>query len=130
MTKHNASKEPAHGTLRSYSIGFGLSIILTLIPYYLIVNNSFSTKALFAVIMAFAVIQLLVQLLFFLHLGQEPKPRWNLIVFLFMLIVLVILVFGTLWIMNNLDYNMSHQNIDEYIQEEEAIYKSESGHSH
>lgn len=128
MSKHISHQSSAHGSLKSYTIGFALSVVLTLIPYFLVVKHSFESNDLFVIIMVFAVAQLLVQLLFFLHLGQEPRPKWNLIVFLFMLLVLVILVFGTLWIMHNLDYNMGHHEVDQYIQAEEAIYKTEHAH--
>ncbi len=62
---------------------------------------------------ALAVTQLLVQLLFFLHLGRESKPRWNLIVLAFAVMVVVIVVFGSLWIMKNLQYNHGHQTPEE-----------------
>jgi cytochrome o ubiquinol oxidase operon protein cyoD len=62
---------------------------------------------LLAVVVGLAVAQLLVQLVFFLHLGREPKPRQNLVVFLFMLLVIGILVIGSLWIMHNLNYHMT-----------------------
>jgi len=45
-------------------------------------------------------------LIFFLHLGIESKPRWNLLVFYFMVVVLAILLYGSFWIMSNLDYRM------------------------
>jgi cytochrome o ubiquinol oxidase operon protein cyoD len=64
----------------------------------------------------------MVQLVFFLHLGGEGKPRWRLTAFLFMLLVLVILVFGSLWIMYNLDYHMtmSPEELDSQIIEDEG----------
>jgi cytochrome o ubiquinol oxidase operon protein cyoD len=65
-----------------------------------------SGTGLVAVIVGLAIIQLFVQLFFFLHLGEESKPRWNLMVLLFAAMVVIIVVFGSLWIMNNLNYNM------------------------
>lgn len=94
--------------LVSYVIGFILSIVLTLLAYILVVNHILEGALLVAVIVGLAIIQLFVQLFFFLHLGKESKPRWNLLMFSFALSVVIIIVFGSLWIMNNLDYNMMH----------------------
>jgi cytochrome o ubiquinol oxidase operon protein cyoD len=76
-----------------------------------------------AIINGLAVVQLFVQLYFFLHMGDESKPRWNLMAFLFMLLVLVIVVFGSLWIMKNLDYHMSPSDTSNYMMHEEGIHK-------
>jgi cytochrome o ubiquinol oxidase subunit IV len=101
ITHHGAN----HGTLRSYVMGFVLSIALTIIPYAIVSGYAFSRGVIVAAIVGLGVAQLLVQLVFFLHLGRESKPRWNLIVFFFMLLVVVIILGGTLWIMSNLNYN-------------------------
>lgn len=85
-------------------IGFALSVVLTLGAYFLVVEHIFSGNALDFVLAGLCLTQVLVQLLFFLHLGNEPKPYWNLLVFLFMVLVVAILVLGSLWIMHNLDY--------------------------
>ncbi len=105
------SQQPAetgHGSTQSYTIGFISSLILTGAAYLMVVNHLFNGWGLISAIVTLAIAQLLVQLLFFLHLGRESKPRWNLSIFLFMLIVVVILVFGTLWIMKNLQYHHDH----------------------
>lgn len=84
-------------TLKSYLLGFVLSIALTLGAYFV--------RAEIAIVV-FAVTQALLQLILFFDLRHESKPRWNLLVFLFMLLVLFILVSGSIWIMHNLDYNL------------------------
>ena len=108
--------------LTTYTIGFVLSIGLTIAAYVLVANNVLSGSVLIASILGLAVIQLFVQLVFFLHLGRESKPRWNLMAFLFMLLVLLIVVFGSLWIMSHLNYHgMSPHETDKYLLEEEAL---------
>jgi cytochrome o ubiquinol oxidase operon protein cyoD len=102
-----AQKHSGRGSLTSYSIGFAMSILLTLDAYLFTVHHIFTGQGLVWAVMGLAWIQLLVQLLFFLHLGSESKPRWNLVMLLFALMVLVIIVFGSIWIMNNLNYHMS-----------------------
>jgi cytochrome o ubiquinol oxidase operon protein cyoD len=94
------------GSFKSYFTGFILSLILTLAAYFLTVNQVFVGVVLMGVIGALTVIQALVQLFLFLDLGRETKPRWNLIVFLFMLLITLILVVGSIWIMYNLNYNL------------------------
>lgn len=103
-----ARHETAHGTVRSYTAGFVLSLILTLAAYLLVTRNVFSGWGLVFALAGLAVTQLLAQLLFFLHLGRESRPRWNLTVMLFAVMVVAILVFGSLWIMKNLQYNHTH----------------------
>lgn len=117
-----------HGSLASYIAGFILSIAFTLGAYYVVKQHvesghlEFSHGAILWIISTLAVLQLFVQLYFFLHLGKESKPRWNLMAFLFAVLIVAILVVGSIWIMHNLDYNMTGDEIDTYIQEEERIY--------
>ena len=96
--------------------------MFTIAPYMLVVNNAVSGNALLLLLAVFAVSQVFVQLLFFLHLGQEKRPRLHSLAFGFMTMVVVIVVFGSLWIMNNLNYNMmpGHE-VEQHIQDEEAI---------
>lgn len=106
MTTMNKPDKTAHGSVASYVVGFALSVILTLAAYFSVIHHLFAHKNLIAVIMVLAMLQFMVQLLFFLHLGREDKPRFNLLALLFMLLVLVIVVLGSLWIMNNLNYHV------------------------
>ena len=100
-----------HGNLTSYVIGFILSILLTLTSYLFVVEHILKGYALIFTISTLGIVQALAQLLLFLHLGIEEKPRWNFLIFLFMVMVLVIIVGGSLWIMDNLNYNtMSPMN--------------------
>ncbi len=100
--------ETGHGTVRSYMIGFILSVVLTVQAYAITENHVLGGWALAFTLAVLAIIQLLVQLIFFLHLNRESRPRWNLQVLVFAVGVVVIIVFGSLWIMNNLAYNHAH----------------------
>lgn len=115
-------QEAGHGSSRSYIIGYVLSVVFTIAPYLLVVNDVLEGWGLVLMLAGFAIVQLFVQLIFFLHLGRESKPRWNLLVFLFAVLVVVILVFGSLWIMKNLNYHsMTPQDTDKSIIEDEGI---------
>lgn len=120
-----ARHDTSHGPARAYVIGFVLSLVLTLGAYLLTVREVLSGWALVYVLAALAVVQLVVQLVCFLHLGKESKPRWNLTAAAFALIVVIILVFGSLWIMQNLSYNHNHHGLtpgqtDEFIKSDEG----------
>ena len=100
-----------------YIIGFVLAVGLTILAYLTVTQHWLAGSTLVFGLMGLAVIQFVVQLIFFLHIGQESRPRWNLAVFLFTLLVLMIIVFGSLWIMYNLNYgmNMSSEQMDEFM---------------
>lgn len=116
----------SHGSLVPYSVGFVLSIIFTLLAYWFVVGKVFSGSMLIAAISVLAIAQLLVQVLFFLHIGKEKSPRWNLIFFGAMLVVVLVIAGGSLWIMKNLNYHgMSPEQTDEYLLEEEGIRKNQ-----
>lgn len=119
------TKKPDTATTKSYTLGFIYSVLLTLTAYYLVVNDVLSGWTLAFAILALAVLQLAVQLFYFLHLDQEKKPRWNMISFFFAVQTVLIVVLGSVWIMINLSYHHGHEKtsdqIDEYIQEEEVI---------
>ena len=119
----------SRGTYLTYAVGYILSICLTLAAYLLVHRHvsshhlAFSHQFLVVSIIALAIVQLFVQLIFFLHLDGESKPRWNLQVFGFMLLVLLIIVVGSLWIMSNLNYHMksSPQQVNQYLQSQDGL---------
>lgn len=102
---HNAH-DSSHGSVKSYIVGFILSIVLTIIPYWLVANHVMAGDSLIFTIVLFAIAQLLVQLIFFLHLGTAPEQRNNTLSFIFTLIVVILIAGGSLWVMWNLNYNM------------------------
>ena len=94
------------GSLKSYLIGALLSLLLTF-GAYAAATAPFAQGLMLHVLLAgLGLIQAWVFLFFFLHLGKELKPRWNIGVFLFMVMVTVILVIGSIWIMYHLNYNL------------------------
>ncbi|GAA3402172.1 cytochrome o ubiquinol oxidase subunit IV [Paenibacillus hodogayensis] len=99
---HHASHEAheSHGSLKSYVTGFLLSIVLTIIPLVVVLNHWLQGTAAMVVLLVSAVLQFAVQLLFFMHLREEKKPRWNLMALLLGLVILVTIVLGSIWIMN------------------------------
>jgi cytochrome o ubiquinol oxidase operon protein cyoD len=97
------TKKEWHGTLKSYLIGFVASLLLTAISFSLVVTKFLSGNVLIYTLIGLALVQAIVQLLLFLHVGQEDKPRWETISFCFMVMCVLIIVIGSLWIMSDLD---------------------------
>ena len=114
-----ATVKPAR--LSVYISGYILSLGLTLAAYLLVTHPSYSNHVIIASIVALALVQFFVQLLCFLHLGAETKPRWKLLVFGFMVMTICILVFGSIWIMDNLNYNMTPTQINNYLNNQDGI---------
>lgn len=99
MTKQPHTSPNTRGSIASYTLGFLLSVLLTFGSF--LVAPSLGPFALFAIVSA-ALVQLFLQLVFFLHLGHEQGPQWNLGILVFTAIIIGILMGGTLWIMTNL----------------------------
>jgi len=114
--------EVGQATLLSYTVGFILSIMLTFAAYLVVVNHRLVGGALILALLGLAVVQLMVQLLFFLHLGRESKPRWNFLVFATMVIIVVIVAGGSLWIMKHLNYRtMTPTDTKTYLRNNEGL---------
>lgn len=108
---------PEHNTkssLASYIVGFCLSVILTVIPYLLVVRHAICNCYLANVIVLCALAQLFVQLKFFLHLSFSPKARGSLLSFIFTAIIVLVIVFGSIWIMHDLNYFMMDPIMDQH----------------
>lgn len=120
MSKPN---EPA--AIASYAVGFILCLLLTAIPYFLVVNGQLATNHLVSVIMGFALLQGVVQIFFFLHLGRGPKPRYNVYFFVATFVVILIVTGGSVFIMNNLHYHMSPGDTAKQLAQAEGIARVE-----
>ena len=97
-------------TIKSYVIGFGASLILTATSFALIFlyteqgGVTVSKNMLVALCIILALVQLVVQLFFFLHVRSDKKNHWNLVALLLTLFLVAVFVGGSLWIMDNLTH--------------------------
>ncbi|KAA3447302.1 cytochrome o ubiquinol oxidase subunit IV [Mesorhizobium sp. SARCC-RB16n] len=97
----------AHGSLRGCLIGFVLSVILTAIPFWLVMTGAIDDKQATAiVVMAFAAVQIVVHMVFFLHMNTTSEGGWSMLALIFTLILVVIVLTGSLWVMYHLNANM------------------------
>jgi len=127
MKKHGQSNQAGdHVTVTSYVIGFVLSLALTFATFFLVQAHVASGHSFIAdnilvlIILALAVVQLIVQMVFFLHLTSKDGRTWKLTIFFSTLILILIIVLGSVWIMDHLNYNMSSAQIEQYLQNEQG----------
>jgi cytochrome o ubiquinol oxidase operon protein cyoD len=105
--QHGDADDHAHGSLRSYMVGFWLSVILTAIPFYLVMSGTIESKQITSlVIMAFAVAQIIVHMICFLHMSAKSENGWTLMALLFTIVIVGITLSGSLWVMYHLNTNM------------------------
>jgi cytochrome o ubiquinol oxidase operon protein cyoD len=95
----------SHGTVQSYLTGFALSVILTALPFALVMAG-FRAAVAIPVALALGVAQMVVHLVYFLHMDRASSRSWNMAAFVFTLIILLIVVVGSLWVMYHLNVNM------------------------
>ncbi|HMO28968.1 cytochrome o ubiquinol oxidase subunit IV [Enterovirga sp.] len=104
---HHHHDATGHGTLRDYVTGFVLSVILTAIPFWLVMGNVLGSSVATALtVMAFAVVQIVVHAVYFLHMNTRSEGGWTMLAFIFTIIVVVICLSGSLWVMYHLNDNM------------------------
>ena len=101
------NSQPGHSSKQSYLVGFGLSAVLTAIPFWLVMSNALGNPGVTAaVIVLFAVLQILVHTICFLHVNTQAESGWTLIAYTFTGVILLITICGSLWIMYHLNANM------------------------
>lgn len=104
---HHDEDEGGHGTLKGYVTGFVLAAILTAIPFWLVMGKVFpSSRTTALVILAFAAVQIVVHIVYFLHLDARSESGWNMLALIFTLVLVVITLSGSIWIMYHLNSNM------------------------
>ena len=97
----------AHGTRRDYVTGFLLSLVLTAIPFALVMSGVIAdTRITAAIIMVFAMVQIVVHMIYFLHMNARSENGWTLMALIFTIIIIVIGLAGSLWVMVNMNYHM------------------------
>ena len=104
---HTHGDTHGHGSKRSYLVGFALSAVLTAIPFWLVMANPLGNSGVTAaLVIAFAVVQILVHTFCFLHVNTQGEGGWTLIAYIFTAVILFITIAGSVWIMYHLNTNM------------------------
>jgi cytochrome o ubiquinol oxidase operon protein cyoD len=95
-----------HATVKGYVVGFVLSVILTAIPFYLVMAKVLPPGATAYIILGFAAVQMIVHMIYFLHLNAKVEGGWSMLAALFTLVVVVIMLAGSIWVMYHMNANM------------------------
>jgi len=105
--EHDHDEGASHATLRGYLTGFVLAAILTIIPFWLVMSGGFEKSSTTAVVvLAFAAVQMIVHVIYFLHMDTKSQGGWNMLALIFTLVLVVITLSGSIWIMYHLNHNM------------------------
>ena len=104
---HDHGDSGSHSTLKGYVTGFVLAVILTVIPFWLVMGKVFANPNLTAmVILGIAAVQIVVHMVYFLHMNSKLEGGWSLLALIFTLMLLVIMLAGSIWVMYHLNANM------------------------
>ena len=102
----NQHQHDDHGSTKQYVIGFIISIVLTVLPFFLVMNGGFP-KALTVGVLALAMLaQVWVQLVWFLHMKRTDEQRWHITSFWYTFMTIAILFIGSVWILYHLHNHM------------------------
>lgn len=104
---HGHGEHGIHVSLKDYTIGFALSVLLSAIPFWLVMGEVFDKSTTTSlIILGFAAVQIVVQMVFFLHLNSKSEGGWTMLSLIFTAVLVVILLAGSIWVMYHLNTNM------------------------
>lgn len=104
---HDDDELHAHGSMKDYIIGFVLAVILTAIPFWLVMGHVITdpTTIRFTIV-AFAAVQFVVHMVYFLHMNSKSEGGWNMMAMILTIILLFIVLSGSIWVMYHMNANM------------------------
>jgi len=100
----------SHGTMKGYMTGFVLAVILTAIPFWLVMARPFGPQTTALMVMGFAVVQIVVHMIYFLHMDTKSEGGWTMMALIFTILLVAIAISGSLWVMYHLNTNMMPMN--------------------
>ncbi|QCI22300.1 cytochrome o ubiquinol oxidase subunit IV [Buchnera aphidicola (Lipaphis pseudobrassicae)] len=103
---HNSMKLNFKKKVKSYLLGFLFSIMLTVLSFLVVTEKIFSSEINYLIILLSAISQIIIHFLYFLDLNFSSEEKWNVVTLVFVMIIIFIIVFGSIWIMRNLNYHM------------------------
>ncbi|MDB5920478.1 MAG: hypothetical protein JWR40_4712 [Massilia sp.] len=110
---HGHDDHVPHSTLRGYATGFVLAVILTAIPFWLVMGKTFSNSGTAGlVLLGLAAVQIVVHMVYFLHMNTKVEGGWSMLAMLFTVMVVVIMLSGSIWVMYNMNHNMMPAMMD------------------
>ena len=96
-----------HGSLKTYVTGFILAVVLTVIPFWLVMGKAFHSSSVTGIVLlALAAVQVVVHMVYFLHMNTKSEGGWTMLALVFTLVLVIIMLSGSLWVMSHLNQNM------------------------
>jgi cytochrome o ubiquinol oxidase operon protein cyoD len=96
-----------HGSRREYWIGFILSVLLTAPAFGLVMSGVIADPRITAgIVMALAMVQIVVHMIYFLHMNTKSENGWTMLALIFTAIIVLIVISGSLWVMYHMNLNM------------------------
>ncbi|CAL4324650.1 Cytochrome bo(3) ubiquinol oxidase subunit 4 [Buchnera aphidicola (Eriosoma grossulariae)] len=104
--KNNYSLQLINDLKKFYCIGLLLSMIFTLIPFYLVTKYHLSKIIIISIILIFCFLQILVHFRYFFNFNTIDYDIWSIVFIIFTIIVILIIISGSIWIMYNLNHHL------------------------
>ena len=105
-----ARHEVAEGVV-GYLIGLGLAILLTAVSFFIAGTSLVWHPSIPIALVVLAIAQIGVHLVFFLHITTGPDNVNNILALAFGVLIVFLILVGSLWIMYNLNMNMTPMNM-------------------
>jgi cytochrome o ubiquinol oxidase operon protein cyoD len=101
-----AELQSTKGQVASYLLGLTLASLLTVASFWAVHTHLIYGPGIPVALLALAVAQMGIHLVFFLHITTAPDNTNNVMALGFGVLIVCLLVFGSLWIMAHLNHNM------------------------
>jgi cytochrome o ubiquinol oxidase operon protein cyoD len=96
-----------HASYRGYLVGFVLSVLLTAVPFWLVMGKVLPGPTITAAaVLLLAAVQVVVHMVYFLHLNAKVEQGWSLLALIFTTVLVVIMLAGSVWVMHHMNTNM------------------------
>ena len=100
-------EEAGHGSFGGYLTGFGLSVLLTAIPFWLVMAHVVADSRVAALlVMGIGFVQIIVHMVYFLHMNTKSEGGWTMLALIFTVVMVVITLAGSIWVMYHMNANM------------------------
>ena len=104
---HHDHDDHFHISLKGYVTGFVLAVILTVIPFWLVMGHVFAKSSTTGIVLlSLAAVQVVVHMIYFLHMNDKIEGGWSMLSMIFTIMVVFIMFTGSLWVMYHLKHNM------------------------
>jgi cytochrome o ubiquinol oxidase subunit IV len=92
--------------MRSYLVGLGLATPMTIASFWAAQTHLIYGPGISVAIVVLAIAQMGIHLVFFLHITTAADNTNNVLALAFGILIACLVIFGSLWIMANLNHNM------------------------